>query len=256
MNFKINLNLPPGSTLALVGSGEYLPDMEAVDRRLLGRLGEPERVICLPTAAGTEGDERIQYWSDLGIAHFMRLGVSSVEALRVIDRASANDANLANRILEANFVYLSGGKPDYLYECLEGSAVWQALCSVLKKGGVLAGCSAGAMIFGSRIPRRRFPWRTRPGFGLLPDAFIIPHFDELPPSLLFLLKLLAGRRMAIGIDGFTALICSQGEAWVDGKGGVTLRNRRCQARFTSADGTINDKEPGGRAKDSKDFAPC
>ena len=80
--------------LALVGSGEYLPPMEAVDRYLLGLLkGEPH-VICLPTAAGTEGAERINYWSELGEAHFSRLG-AEVESLPVIDPSSANDPDLA-----------------------------------------------------------------------------------------------------------------------------------------------------------------
>ena len=45
--------------LALVGSGEYLPPMDPVDRILLSRLPGPPRVVCLPTAAGTEGAERI-----------------------------------------------------------------------------------------------------------------------------------------------------------------------------------------------------
>ena len=50
-------------TLALVGSGEYLPPMESVDRCLLSRLTGPARVACLPTAAGREGAERIEYWT-------------------------------------------------------------------------------------------------------------------------------------------------------------------------------------------------
>ena len=33
--------------LALVGSGEYLPPMEPVDRFLLSRLEDPLRVVCL-----------------------------------------------------------------------------------------------------------------------------------------------------------------------------------------------------------------
>ncbi len=41
-------------TIALVGSGEYLPPMEAVDRDLIRRLEKPARVVCLPTAAGKE----------------------------------------------------------------------------------------------------------------------------------------------------------------------------------------------------------
>jgi hypothetical protein len=53
--------------LALVGSGEYLPPIEPVDRQLINRLPAPVRVVCLPTAVGTEGDERIDYWSRLGV---------------------------------------------------------------------------------------------------------------------------------------------------------------------------------------------
>jgi len=42
--------------LALVGSGEYLPTMEPVDRQLIARLDAAPSVVCLPTAAGQEVD--------------------------------------------------------------------------------------------------------------------------------------------------------------------------------------------------------
>ena len=48
--------------IALVGSGEYLPVMEQVDRYLLGSLNTNGRnacVVCLPTAAGNEGDQSV-----------------------------------------------------------------------------------------------------------------------------------------------------------------------------------------------------
>ena len=101
--------------LALVGSGEYLPVMEPVDRKLLSRLQKTPRVVCLPTAAGQEDPERIDYWSRLGVDHFTRLKVE-VESLPVIDRASANDEGFAKAVAGANLVYLSGGKPNYLYD--------------------------------------------------------------------------------------------------------------------------------------------
>ena len=61
-------------TLALVGSGEYTVEMDHVDRFLLARLPDKPRVVCMPTAAGREGRERIAYWSELGTRHFSRLG--------------------------------------------------------------------------------------------------------------------------------------------------------------------------------------
>jgi cyanophycinase len=159
--------------LALVGSGEYLPPMEPVDRQLIDKLNAEPRVVCLPTAAGQEGEERIRYWRDLGIRHFSRLG-AQVESLPIIDRAGAQDTHWAERIGEANFVYLSGGRPDYLYRTLKDTPAWQAILAVHQRGGVVAGCSAGAMIMGARL--LGFPG-LQPAFELIPGAVIVPHFD-------------------------------------------------------------------------------
>ena len=237
--------------LALVGSGEYLPPMEVVDRELLRRLPGEAKVVCLPTAAGTEGEERIGYWSKLGVQHFTRLGVA-VEALQVIDRASANDAGLAAAISGANFVYLSGGKPDYLYRTLEGSLVWEAICGVLAAGGLLAGCSAGAMIMGEKF--YGFPG-MHPGFNLLPGATVIPHFDEMRGELVQTIRLLTSRDLTIlGVEGYTALFVDgtsgsrPGSGEVLGSGGVTVWNRASKTRYTQ--GEIPAwREDGARAQD-------
>ncbi len=217
--------------LALVGSGEYLPAMEPVDRELIRRLAEPPRVICLPTAAGQEGPERIGYWSQLGVEHFTRLGAEA-QALPVIDRASAHDSELARAVEGANFVYLSGGKPDYLYKTMTGSPVWAAIESVLARGGILAGCSAGAMIMGEKIVG--FPvLKLKPGFNYLPGIVIMPHFDEIPQSMRTLVHTLTGpKRILVGIEGNTALVVSEARLEVLGSGGVTVWNRSAPARYT------------------------
>lgn len=222
--------LNASATLALVGSGEYLPPMEPVDRELLGRLLGPPRVVCLPTAAGAEGSERIAYWSRLGVEHFTRLGVQ-VEAVPVIDRDTAHDPALVATILGANFVYLSGGKPDYLHQTLAGTPAWDAIRAVLAGGGLLAGCSAGAMILGESY--FGFPgWK--PGFNFLPGVTIIPHFDEIPGTLLKSLRLLAGKGLTVlGIDGYTALVCNGARYEVVGRGGVTVWNPTGKTRYLS-----------------------
>ncbi|HSK66082.1 MAG TPA: Type 1 glutamine amidotransferase-like domain-containing protein, partial [Anaerolineales bacterium] len=107
--------------IALVGSGEYLPVMEAVDRYLLDSLhlnDRKPRVVCLPTAAGKEGDQSINRWSNMGIRHFERLG-ADVNALRIIDRASAQEEQYEPILENADLIYFSGGDPGYLYETLK-----------------------------------------------------------------------------------------------------------------------------------------
>lgn len=216
--------------IALVGSGEYLPGMESVDRYLLAKLNGEPRVVCLPTAAGTEGAERIAYWSDLGASYFAKLG-ARIEALPVVTRQDAQNPALAKQVSEANFIYLSGGRPDYLLRTLKDSLVWEAIRAVLARGGVLAGCSAGAMVQGEWIPG--FPRRQR-AFNLLAGAVVVPHFDEVPPWLGRMLRLWIGRsgRM-LGIPGYTALVVDGKECRVVGRDSVTVWDGGGKRIYTS-----------------------
>ncbi len=213
-------------TLALVGSGEYLPTMERVDRWLLDCVPGTPRVALLPTASGHYGPRRIQYWLDLGMEHFARLG-AKVDPVNVRDSEDAQDEQLAARISESNFVYLSGGRPNYLKECLDGTLLLQAIHRVLESGGVVAGCSAGAMIWGEKFPgfpKRVWPWHD--GFNVLEDAAILPHYDEIPAWLAWLTRASRLNRLAIlGIDRDTALVCRKGRYEVRGSGSVVVRNR-------------------------------
>jgi cyanophycinase len=233
MTIHLTSRLPGPGTLALVGSGEYLPPIAPLDHWLMDRLGQPARVVCLPTAAGTEGEERIKYWCDLGVSHFSQLGAAQVEAVWVIDRPSALDRSLAERVEAANFVYLSGGKPAYLHNTLVGTPVWEAILTVLQRGGVVAGCSAGAMIFGERIPTSLFSNNWQPAFGMLPGTFVIPHYDEIPRVMLQGMRLVAGTLTVVGVEGSTALVCTPDGICVQGRGSVTLMNNGTELSFKS-----------------------
>src|SRR5574338_845838 len=99
--------------IALLGSGEYLSVMDDVDRHLLDSLGlngRKARVVCLATAAGREGDGSIGRWSRMGVEHFEALGAEP-KALRIIDRASADDPQFEADLEQADLIYFSGGDP-------------------------------------------------------------------------------------------------------------------------------------------------
>lgn len=224
--------------ITLVGSGEYLPVMDNVDRHLLDSLhlnGRKPRVVCLPTAAGREGDASINRWSSMGIQHFQKLG-AEVSALRIIDRASAEDAQWESLLEEADLVYFSGGDPGHLHQTMNGSRAWRAAQRAWERGAIYAGCSAGAMILGKRMPSFRLAG-TQEGFGLVPATFIVPHFDAIPgvwkPIVFALQKQLKKGERMIGVDENTALIGRLGGEWtVMGPGKVHVFTREGNMTFT------------------------
>jgi cyanophycinase len=215
--------------IALVGSGEYLPVMEEVDRHLLASVNsKTPRVVCLPTAAGQEGDESVDRWSRMGEDHFKKLG-AEVTAIRIINKESADDPQFESTLENADFTYFSGGNPMHLFQTMQGSRAWTAMQKAWSRGAVYAGCSAGAMILSKRIPSFRLA-QTLEGFGIFPAQFILPHFDAVPvmfKPLIFTLRkqLKKGERM-IGVDENTALVGRLGGDWkVMGHGRVHLLNR-------------------------------
>ena len=204
--------------IALVGSGEYLPVMDEVDHFLLsncGAVGRSPRVVCLPTAAGQEGEGSWRRWMSMGEDHFKRLE-ADVSALPVIDRASANDPQHASILEAADLIYFSGGNPLYLFETLNGSSLWEAAQRAWERGAVYAGCSAGAMILAHAIPNFRIAALTNvPAFGLLPAKGIFPHFDRWKIMRLALLtslrRSLKTDEYALGVDEETALVGRLGD---------------------------------------------
>lgn len=232
--------------IALVGSGEYLPVMEEIDRHLLASLnlnGRKPRVVCLPTAAGREGDASVNRWSDMGVSHFEKLGAEA-RALRIIDRESADDPQWESTLESADLVYFSGGDPGYLHETMDGSRAWNAAMRAWERGAVYAGCSAGAMILAKRMPRFRIA-QTQTGFGILPAEFIIPHFDAIPAMfkpLTFALRrqLAEGGRM-LGVDEETALVGRLGGEWrAMGRGNVHVFTKKEEKIYKNGEAILLD----------------
>ncbi len=215
--------------MALVGSGEFTPAMDEVDRELLAATGcERPRVAIVPTASWPDGETVFKRWADMGEAHFAALGASPVP-VPIRDRASADDPTAVAALSGADLIYFSGGKPGHLLTALADSAAGAALRDASARGIVIAGCSAGAMVlgghqlrFGGRsFPQPPFGWQDALGF--VPGIVVLPHYDAMPETLVVPLALAAPEgTVVVGIDEDTAAVGRDGEWRVRGRGRVTL----------------------------------
>ena len=209
-------------SLALIGSGEYLPAMAAFEKSLLDdaiALGKAPTYIQIPTAAGKESADRLDYWKQLGAAQAQRIGVTSIH-LPIYSREDAFNQVHVDTINNSALMYMSGGDPHHLATTLIDTPLWSAILSNWASGASLAGCSAGAMVLSSQIPNFRLT-KNPPtqGLNLLPNIRVIPHFNKffrwIPESAAKVLLHVPSDAILIGVDEMTAIVKRAGaDHWV------------------------------------------
>ena len=205
-------------SLALVGSGEYLPAMAAFEKSLIDdgvKNGKQEIYVQIPTAAGRESESRLNYWRELGKTQADSLNVKSIY-LPIYTREDAHNPEYIEQIKNCALIYMSGGDPHYLAETLIGTPLWDAIYENWQSGGSLAGCSAGAMVLSAQIPNFRFSKKEpTTGLNLIPNIRVIPHFNKffkwIPESAAKILLHVPDNTILIGVDELTAIVKRSGD---------------------------------------------
>ncbi|MEI6476172.1 MAG: Type 1 glutamine amidotransferase-like domain-containing protein [Actinomycetes bacterium] len=205
-------------SLALVGSGEYLPDMAELEKSLIQdglTHGKANKFVQIPTAAGRESKDRLEFWKELGARQADLIGAEQI-FLPIFDRDSANSDQFADAISDSALVYMSGGDPHYLAQTLTGTPVWDAILKNWQSGGSLAGCSAGAMVLSSEIPNFRFlKYGPTPGLNVIGNIRVIPHFNKffkwIPDAAAKVLMHAPEGSILLGVDEMTALVQRSGK---------------------------------------------
>lgn len=220
---------PGPGTIALIGGEEFEPGFQEVHRSLLAELGRPRpKVVFFPTAAAADGPGVASEWGRQCERCLGALG-AQVEVALVEDRAGAESPTIVRTVGEADLVYLGGGKPGYLLDVLGSSPTWAAIAAAYRRGAMLVGASAGAMVLAEYMLYIRSdadfpPRRWAQGLDLIHGAAVAPHLNRFSaPRLADIRRSLDSRITLIGIEEFTALVLAN-DAWeVRGSGGVRLQ---------------------------------
>ncbi|HEV8421371.1 MAG TPA: Type 1 glutamine amidotransferase-like domain-containing protein [Actinomycetota bacterium] len=230
--------------MGLLGSGEFEPWTEEVDRWLLDRASGDGNVLILPLASAPEGAEVFDRWANMGLGHYESLGIAA-EVLSLKTKEEAQQAGFAAKLETASLAYFSGGNPAYLASILSGSLFWAKLLRAMQRGLAYVGCSAGVSCLGDVVPDstvRDFtsPDLWRPGLGFFPKLFLGPHWDALNayvPGLqeLFIAAVPPGHRL-LAIDERTAMVGDGREWQVMGRGGASLMDGGAWQTFRPGQG--------------------
>jgi cyanophycinase len=208
--------------ILLEGGAEFGGRMAEPDRRAIALAGGPAaRVSIIPAAAAP--DHNHGRAGGNGVRWFQSLGARNVAALPLIDRVSAERAELAGALRESRLIYLLGGFTHYLGQTLAGSVSWQAILEAYADGAVVAGSSAGAMVLCEHYYDPE-AGQVVAGLGLVPGTCVLPHHDTFGKPWAPRLSALLPSSVLLGIDERTGMLDDgDGGRWhVYGQGAVTL----------------------------------
>ncbi len=209
---------PASGSLIVAGGGTLGPE---IWERFVELAGGPEaRIVVIPTASAD--DHFDDHWT--GLDPLRRAGAVNVSVLHTRDPVVANDPAFTAPLEEATGVWFPGGRQWRLVDAYLGTRVHEELFSILARGGVVGGTSAGASIQASFLVRGHPETNQvllspdyEEGFGLLSHAAVDQHLlargrEEDLWELLTLRPDLLG----IGIDEGTALVIQGDRAEVIG----------------------------------------
>jgi cyanophycinase len=234
--------MSPARTFLLLGSGEFEPWSEEVERVALE--GRPPAVAILPAASAPEGDAIFDRWARMGLDHYASMGVEA-RVVPLKRREDADREDLLAMLDGVGMVFFSGGNPRFLADTLRDSPFLDALTAAIDRGVVYAGCSAGAMV-ASRDPmvhpRLGSTWVS--GLGLVEDGSFGVHWDRMRfiPGMRSFVMSRSKSGWFAGIDERTAIL-GDGVSWrVFGHGSVSLRLDGATREYRTGERFRTDEE--------------
>ena len=164
-----------GSLVIVGGNARIAPEVfkEFID--LAG--GSTANIVIIPTANG--GRDFGPAYQGRVYPNFQQHGANNLQILHTDDRVVADSEEFTDVIKNATGVWFMGGRQWRLADAYLGTKTQTALASLLAKGGVIGGSSAGATILGSYLVRGDTKTNTimmgdhEEGFGFLKDLSLI-----------------------------------------------------------------------------------
>lgn len=219
-------------TLIIIGGHEDKEREKKILQEVSRRAGSGKLVVA--TVATQSPAEVWEEYQRL----FRGLGVKRLAHLDVRVREDALAGQCAEILNDATVVFFTGGDQLKITSQIGDSQVYRGIQELLRRGGTIAGTSAGASVMsatmlisgsGDQSPNVGEAVRMAPGLGLLEDMIVDQHFAERG-RLGRLIAAIAQnpRYLGVGIDEDTAIIVHDAKSFeVLGSGAVYVLDGGC-----------------------------
>lgn len=218
-------NVPHGA-LVIVGGGGMPED---VTKKFIELAGGPDApIVVLPTSMPDPLP------LDTGNSFFTRYGAKRVKVLNARQKHEVEAPENLAALREAKAIWFGGGRQWRFVDAYEGTAAYELIHDVLRRGGVIGGSSAGATIQGEYLvrgsphgPHVMMCEGYEQGFAFLPGVAIDQHFAQRKRFADMTAFMRAyPQYLGLGLDEATAIVVQGELATVMGRGQLHVYDRQ------------------------------
>jgi len=253
---------PKTGSLVLAGGGD-LQDSGILEKFLSLAGDTNARIVAIPTAGTDVVAPLGQDFDGTELTTMFReYGAAEVHVLHTRDPHTASQPEFTAPLTNATGVWFTGGRQWRLVDAYADTATLLAIKTVLDRGGVIGGTSAGATIQGSYLVRGDTRSRDivmgdhQEGFGFISNCAVDQHLMKRNRQFdLFSVIREHPSLLGIGIDEATAIVVSSSCCEIIGNSYVAIYN---SAVNTAARVSKNDESLQGEefsALDQSEFRP-
>lgn len=230
-----------GVLLVHGGGGFDAGEFVELARKVSGKDQPVIRIITTPQGKRRMEDFKRGVPFRLVSSLKQRFKLKQVTELYTLSKEEADTPAFYKQIDSADAVFMSGGNQCFLTDAFLGTESLAALQRLLDRGGVIAGSSAGAQVQSSFMTRGDYTRRRilgdkkhQQGFAFVKNAAFDVHVEERNREE-HLLQLFRAQKsqlqdeeldplglLGIGIDQGTAIVVTQNQFRVTGKGQVYI----------------------------------
>ena len=222
---------PENGNLVIVGGNLH---NVTIWRKIIDLAGGNDApFVVIPTAGGEE-----TYNQSADTAVLLRgFGLTDVTVVHTYDPAVADTEEFVEPILKAKGLFFDGGRQWRLVDAYTGTRSEQAFQSILDRGGVISGSSAGASIQASFLARgdtannQIMVGDHTVGFGYLKNAAVDQHFIVRNRHFdMFDITATRPEMLGLAINEDTAAVVSKNRLEVLGSTYIAVYDRKFWSR--------------------------
>ena len=220
MDEKVNGNL------IIIGGAEDKYEEREILKKVASFINKEKDILLVATIATDYPKSSFSEYKKV----FSKLNIKNIKELNIKNRKDAEDDKKIELINQSKLIFFTGGDQLKITSLLGGTPIYHSLKEFAKKGGLIAGTSAGASMMSENMilegedeeSPKKCTLKMAPGLGFIKGILIDQHFAQRGR----IGRLLTGvaenpEILGIGIDEDTAIVVNEkGNIEVIGNGAV------------------------------------